>query len=431
VAVNNPPLIQPLVPGFTTRKLPVSLPNVNFLRYRADGRLYAGAYNGKIYLLRDTDGDGLEDHAETYYESDELKVVMGMCLTPPGYSRGEGVFVATRGQIVLILDENADNKGDKVVVVAKDWEDARVKANGVSDALGVVVANDGTVYFGLGAADFTNAYLSDAKTGNGEYRLESERGTIQKVSPDFSKREAICTGIRFTVGLEFNTHGDLFATEQEGATWMVNGNPFDELLHIQPGRHYGFPPRHPKHLPNVIDEPSTFDYGPQHQSTVGLTFNLPVKQGGPAFGPSWWRGDALVSAMSRGKIYRTQLVKTDEGYVARNETFAQLQKIIIDQAVSPSGNLTATIHIGAPDWGTGPAGIGEIWQIVPQPRQSPLPVIAWSASPQELRVTFDAPISEKHWRRCKVRSASCKDDMLRPAIDSKRCDLAIRSSTIR
>src|SRR2546430_9086243 len=54
--------------------------------------------------------------------------------------------------------------------------------------------------------------------------------------------------------LAFNSAGDLFCTDQEGATWLPNGNPFDELLHIQPGRHYGFPPRHPKYLPDVIDE---------------------------------------------------------------------------------------------------------------------------------------------------------------------------------
>jgi len=71
--------------------------------------------------------------------------------------------------------------------------------------------------------------------------------------------------------------GDLFVTDQEGATWLPNGNPFDELLHIQPGRHYGFPPRHPRHLPDVIDEPSLFDYAPQHQSTCGLTFNEHIK----------------------------------------------------------------------------------------------------------------------------------------------------------
>src|SRR5207302_303525 len=127
------------------------------------------------------------------------------------------------------------------------------------------------------------------KDGQAAYDLKSVRGTILKVSADFSQREVVATGVRFTVGLGFNRHGDLFATDQEGATWLANGNPLDELLHIQPGRHYGFPPRHPKHLPDVIDEPSVFDYGPQHQSTCGLVFNEGVKEG-PVFGPAWWQG---------------------------------------------------------------------------------------------------------------------------------------------
>ncbi len=58
-------------------------------------------------------------------------------------------------------------------------------------------------------------------------------------------------------------------------TWVPNGNPFDELLHIQTGRHYGFPPRHPKWLPHVIAEPSVWDYAPQHQSVCGFRFNGP------------------------------------------------------------------------------------------------------------------------------------------------------------
>jgi glucose/arabinose dehydrogenase len=71
------------------------------------------------------------------------------------------------------------------------------------------------------------------------------------------------TGVRYLMSLQFNRYGDLFASEQEGSTWLPNGNPFDELLHIEAGRHYGFPPRHPKYLPDVIDEPSVVDFSPQ------------------------------------------------------------------------------------------------------------------------------------------------------------------------
>lgn len=392
VAVKNPPVIQPLVPGFAATKLPVELSNLNFLRYRPDGRLYAGAYDGKIWLLRDTDNDGLEDKADLFYASDDLKAVMGMALTPPGYAPGEGVFVATRGRILLILDKDHDGKGEEVITVASGWAPAKVTTQGVSDALGVAVAADGRVFFTLGTSDFTSAYLLDAATGRAAVLAEGERGSVQEVSADFQTRRTYANGLRFNFGLAFNRHGDLFATEQEGATWLANGNAFDELLHVQPKRYYGFPPHHPRHLPEVIDEPSTFDYGPQHQSTVGLCFNEPVAEGGPIFGPAWWRGDALVAAMSRGKIYRTKLVKTDAGYVARNETFAQFQRINIDQVISPRGILTVALHSGAPDWGTGPTGIGELWQISPLAKVTPQPVIAYSASPTEMRVVFDQPL---------------------------------------
>src|SRR6185503_1269423 len=174
--------------------------------------------------------------------------------------------------------------------------------------LGLAVdPKDGSVYFGLGCANFVEAYLIDKATGRSRYSLQDIHGTIQRLSADFSKRETVCTGVRFTCALAFNREGDLFASDQEGATWLPNGNPLDELLHIQKGRHYGFPPRHPTHLPKVIDEPSVFDYGPQHQSTCGLNFNEPVNDG-PVFGPKAWQGDAFVAGYSRGKLYRTQLV---------------------------------------------------------------------------------------------------------------------------
>jgi len=75
-----------------------------------------------------------------------------------------------------------------------------------------------------------------------------------EVSPDGKKREIVCTGIRFPIGLAFNRHGDLFCTDQEGATWLPGGNPLDELNQIIPGKHYGFPQRNEKYLPNVTDD---------------------------------------------------------------------------------------------------------------------------------------------------------------------------------
>jgi putative heme-binding domain-containing protein len=382
----DPPPVQMFVPGFTVKELPVNLTNINNVRYRADGKLVALAYDGNIYLLSGSNG-GLEDRVERFWENKgELRAPIGMALTPPGYPLGEGVFVACKGKLSLIVDTKHTGKADQEVIVASGWKELE---HGV-DALGVAVDKEGNLYFGLGAADFTNPYQID-KDGQAHYDLKSERGTILKVSPDFHKREIVCTGIRFPVGLAFNRDGALFATDQEGATWLPNGNPLDELLHIQPGRHYGFPPRHPRHLPGVIDEPSVFDYGPQHQSTCGLFFNDPVN-GGPVFGPDWWDGNALLSGYSRGKLYRTELVRTADGYIARNNLLACLNMLTVDSCVSPTGDLVVSAHSGKPDWGSGPTGKGKLYKIIYSDRQYPQPVLAWAAGPSEVRVAFDRPL---------------------------------------
>src|SRR5262249_30030146 len=154
---------------------------------------------------------------------------------------------------------------------------------------------------------------------------------------------------------------------------------------------YGFPPRHPKHLPGVIDEPSVFDYGPQHQSTCGLNFNESVN-GGPVFGPPWWAGNALICGESRGKPFPTELAQTPAGYIAQNHVVASLNMLTIDACVSPRGELVVACHSGPPDWGTGPTGKGKLFKIIPSDRSLPQPVLAWAAGPREVHVAFDKPL---------------------------------------
>lgn len=388
--VEAPPPVQVFVPGFMARQLPVELSNINNLQYREDGKLYALAYDGTIYLLSDHSGDGLEDTAEVFWKSaGQLRGPIGMDLTPPGYPQGQGVFVTSKGLCSLIVDTDGDGRADEQITVADGWKEI---GHGV-DGLGVAFdKRDGSVWFGIGTQNFTNGYLVNDK-GEADYSLTSERGTILRVAPDFKSRQIACTGIRFPVAMRFNAAGDLFCTDQEGATWLPNGNPFDELLHIEMGRHYGFPPAHPKHLPNVIDEPSTFDYGPQHQSTCGFNFNEPVVDDGSIFGPDAWRGDALVTGYSRGKIYRTQLIKTPAGYVAQNQLLACLNMLPADACISPQGDLVIATHSGSPDWGSGPAGSGKLFKVSYSDRERPQPVTVWAAGPRQVQVAFDRPLS--------------------------------------
>lgn len=391
----DPPPVQMFVPGFAVRELPISLPNINNVKYRPDGKLVALAYDGDVYLLSDSDGDGIEDKADLFWDNPgRIRAPIGMALTPPGYRLGQGLFFPSKSECLLVTDTDGDDKADKETVVATGWPET---FHGV-DALGVAVdPKDQSIYFGLGSGNFAEPYMKD-KEGTPAYRLDGERDAILKVSPDFSKREVYCSGVRFTVALAFNRQGDLFASDQEGATWVPNGNPFDELLHIQQGRHYGFPPRHPKLLPDVTDEPSTYDYTPQHQSTCGLTFNDPVAENGPTFGPEFWSGDALMTGYSRGKVWRTKLAKTPAGYVADNRLIASLDMLAVDTAVSPAGDLVPAVHSGGPDWGSGPSGIGKLYKVRYADKEAPQPVTTWASSPTEVRIAFDRPLDPEKLR---------------------------------
>ena len=88
----------------------------------------------------------------------------------------------------------------------------------------------------MGNAGYNNAYWHD-KQGVAHYSPDKRRGCLLRIGTD-GKVTQLHSGLRYIMSLQWNEHGDLFGTDQEGATWSPNGNPFDELLHLQPGRHY-------------------------------------------------------------------------------------------------------------------------------------------------------------------------------------------------
>jgi len=106
------PVVHMLVPGFTVHELPVRLANINNLRFAPDGRLTALGYDGRIHLLRDTNGDGLEDQDELFWDKPTISVPVGMVWSP------EGLYVSSHGKVSLLRDTDHDGKADKSEVFA-------------------------------------------------------------------------------------------------------------------------------------------------------------------------------------------------------------------------------------------------------------------------------------------------------------------------
>lgn len=390
IAQAEEPAVHMLVPGFTVRELPVKLSNINNLRFAPNGKLTALGYDGRVHLLSDTDGDGLEDKAEIFWDKPTITVPVGICWAP------EGLYVSSHGKVSLLRDKDGDGKGDEEEIIATNWPPTDVHTGG-TDATALARDKDGNVYFGLLTPDYSNPYRI-GKDGKSRYSTNDIRGTIQKWSPKTKKLETVVTGIRVPYALEFNRAGDLFNTDQEGETWCPDGNPLDELNHIIPGRNYGFPPRQPQYLPDLISEPPIVGFGPQHQSACGFVFNEPeakseMSPGRGLFGPGWWEGDVFVAGESRGKIWRVRLVKTPHGYLGKEFTFARLGMLTTDVIISPKGDLYVSCHSGAPDWGTGPKGEGKLFKIS-YATAAPQPIAAWVAEPMEVRVAFDKALDE-------------------------------------
>src|ERR1044071_3436812 len=204
IGADSPP-VHMLVPGFTVRELPLHLSNVNNIRFAPDGRLTALGYDGRIWLLRDSGGDGLEDSAELYWDQPTISVPVGMAWSTAG------LYVSSHGKVSLLRDSDGDGKADREEIIASGWPPTDVGSGGV-DATAVTLDNDGNVYFGLLVADYSNAYRlrkrkdlrpderawlsAQGQPAEGDpeqevslYDLHSPRGTIQKWSPRTKKLE--------------------------------------------------------------------------------------------------------------------------------------------------------------------------------------------------------------------------------------------------
>ena len=400
------PVVQMLVPGFEVEELPVRVTNLNNIEYAPDGRLFAGGYDGRFHLLRDTDGDGLEDKLDTFSGETSDNYPMGMVVK-------DGMPHALLSEeIVRFRDTNGDGVPDKRETVVKGWDDPALQKDPllmhrrVDSAMALAAGPDDDWYVTMGSANPGNGYWQKAegdiwspdavKTGAPAYSPEKRRGCLLHITKD-GKVEQLASGLRYIMSLQWDRHGELFATDQEGATWLPNGNPFDELLHLEKGRHYGFPPRHPKLLPDVVDEPSVWDYAPQHQSACGFRFNGPAKGRG-RFGPENWSNDAIVTGESRGKLWRTTLAKTAAGYVANNQLFASVGMLVTDCAISQEGELVICCHSGPPDWGRGPAHEGKLFKIRFTDPAAPRPVLTWARDEIHSVIEFDQPLKKDEWQ---------------------------------
>ena len=378
------PLVESLkvVPGWAATRLPVDnaiMPTG--LAWHDDGTLVVSSLKGRVYLARDTDGDGLEDALAPL--SDDLAAPYGVHATPDG-----AVDVITKYALLRLYDRDGDGRAERTEVLASGW--------GHTDdyhdwAVGLPRDPRGNYYVALPCQQDDRSPAAAQLRGRG-LRLVPPASNAQGARYGI---EIICEGLRFPMGLALNRGGELFATDNQG-----NYNPFNELNHLRPGAHFGFInklERQGNQRPELA-EPAIDIPHPWTRSVNGICFletpeKMRVSQPG-IFGP--FEGHLLGCEYDTRRLVRMSLELVDGQYQGAAYPFSS------EPAEGEPGLLGPVVCAVAPDgsvyvggmrdsgWGAG-ANIGSLVKLTPG-KTVPSGLAEMRATPDGFLLEFTQPV---------------------------------------
>ncbi len=214
------PLQQLRLPdGFTIDVWAAELEGARSLTRSPHGVIYVGTRGeGRVYALRDTDGD---------HKADKRYTIASGLTMPNGVAWREGaLYVAEVYQVLRFddIDRHLDRPPEAKTVLSGLPRD---RHHGWKF---IAFGPDGKLYVPVGAPCNVCAE-------------EDERyAAILRVNPDGSDLEVYAAGVRNTVGFDWHpATGHLWFTDN-GRDWLGDDLPPDELNHApEQGLHFGFP----------------------------------------------------------------------------------------------------------------------------------------------------------------------------------------------
>ncbi|HKL90339.1 MAG TPA: sorbosone dehydrogenase family protein [Allomuricauda sp.] len=274
----------------------------------SDGTLFVGTRNeGKVYALKDTDGD---------YKVDKTYTIASDLEQPNGVAFKDGaLYVAAVSRMFKYNNIESQLESPQEPELIYDDYPTEFHHGWKYIAFGP----DDKLYVPVGAP----CNICDSATVDKRY------ASITRMDLDGSNREIVAHGVRNTVGFTWHPDTDELWFTDNGRDMMGDDIPPGELNKLtEAGQHFGYPYCHGGTVkdPEYGDQRPCSDFVPPVQPLGAHVAALGVKFGkGPMF-PEAYRGHALLAEHGSwnrsSKVgYRITMVKLENGEAVSYEPF--------------------------------------------------------------------------------------------------------------
>jgi Raf kinase inhibitor-like YbhB/YbcL family protein len=215
--------------GFEIASFAEGLVNPRMLAVADDGTVYVTQRSvGNVVMLRDEDGDGRADLQEQVASRPDMHGIAidgrRMYLTTiKDVYRAEIEEDGTLGQLERIID---------------DLPDAGQHPNRT-----IAIGPDGKLYISVGS------------TCNACGEANPESATLLRAEPDGSSRRIFASGLRNTIGFDWQPETGLLYGLDHGIDWLGDQEQQEELNRLEQGKKYGWPYIYADGKHNPADEP--------------------------------------------------------------------------------------------------------------------------------------------------------------------------------
>lgn len=221
--------------GFTVKPFASGLGNSRILAVAEDGTVYVSRREeGDVLMLRDQNADG---------KADKAPVVVANRPQTHGLAVHDGKLYIVTVKELFVADIMEDGTLGPLEMLVGDLPDSGQHPNRVLE-----FGPDGMIYLSVGS------------TCNACNESNAENATMLRMSPDGQSRTIMASGLRNTIGYDWNPQtGELWGLDH-GIDFLGDEVQPEELNKIEQGKQYGWPHVH-----------GAGDFNPQSTPVGGIT----------------------------------------------------------------------------------------------------------------------------------------------------------------